>query len=902
MNRGSEWIRVDLHIHTKGTKKNDKFESKDMDEFFELFFEKAFEKNIKIIGITDYFNIDNYKSAKKYLENLKADKNLSEDKRTFFENLLLIPNVELRASPSVIKGGLINIHCLFSPHIIEDLEENFFNELKCSDFKMTKKGIIELGKKHLKGNFDDEQYYKKGIEVFFIDIEKLKKIKEKFRDNILIGVSNSSKDGIPAIKGHDEICSANSGSSEEVKRQFYKISDFIFSGNPKDREFFLGEKTSVDDVKEKYGGIKPCFHGSDAHNEDKLFNPDKDRNCWIKSEISFEGIKQVIQEPEDRVIVQKGKPEEKKAYNIIDYVSFKDENTDEIKVYFNQNLNTIIGGKSTGKSLLLKNIVNYIDEVQIEEKLSNKGILQLKDFKVFWRNREENKNIEYIPQTYLNRLLDEENKETSIDEIVKKIMLQDNKIKEEIEEFNKTIKEEEDNINKLVKEYFQNKEEFQKIESSLKELGVKESIEKEIKELKNKIEKLQKESGIEKEEIENLSRLEKEIGEFSRENLDNTQKITELKDLDKNFNLFNKEYIERVKKLKLEKIDLTINEIEKKIREILQTEINQLEKEVELVRKKIEEVSSKKQEYDEKIKNQKEIEKIKNILNVENRKLKEINDLEERKKEFKENIESKNKEILDRFGKYEDNHISILSKERFKKNFETLEIEITYKLSKDYWNNIYTCLNGTSLRSYEDYKEETIPDMKNLKKLYSYILEEKIKLKKDFKNENKEEVLKRLVKNPFILKYEIKENGNNIDEMSEGNKSFVLLELIINLNDSKFPIIIDQPEDDLDNRSIYEGLVKFLKEKKKKRQIIVATHNANVVVGADAENVIIANQDGIKTKNMNGRKFDYKNGGLENKVKKGETILENKDIQEHVCEILEGGKEAFELRKNKYKF
>jgi hypothetical protein len=66
--------------------------------------------------------------------------------------------------------------------------------------------------------------------------------------------------------------------------------------------------------------------------------------------------------------------------------------------------------------------------------------------------------------------------------------------------------------------------------------------------------------------------------------------------------------------------------------------------------------------------------------------------------------------------------------------------------------------------------------------------------------------------------------------MSPGKKSSVLLKLLIQLDNSLCPILLDQPEDDLDNRSIYDDLVNFIKEKKKSRQIIIATHNPNLVV------------------------------------------------------------------------
>ena len=102
------------------------------------------------------------------------------------------------------------------------------------------------------------------------------------------------------------------------------------------------------------------------------------------------------------------------------------------------------------------------------------------------------------------------------------------------------------------------------------------------------------------------------------------------------------------------------------------------------------------------------------------------------------------------------------------------------------------------------------------------------------------------------------------------------------------------------------SLVAYLRTKKHERQIIVVTHNANVVIGADAEEVIIANQSGKESPNHEKR-FEYRSGAIENdspvygkdgKVLAG--VLNQKGIQEQICEILEGGREAFELRRKKY--
>ena len=141
----------------------------------------------------------------------------------------------------------------------------------------------------------------------------------------------------------------------------------------------------------------------------------------------------------------------------------------------------------------------------------------------------------------------------------------------------------------------------------------------------------------------------------------------------------------------------------------------------------------------------------------------------------------------------------------------------------------------------------------------------------------------------------------NLSKCLLGKKAFVILKLILGFSDSKIPVLIDQPEDSLDNRAIYNELTKYIRETKRNRQIIIVTHNPNVVVGSDCENIIVANQHSKNCKNKNSVKFDYINGGLENSFTNGSSlILEKQGIREHIFEILEGGKEAFEKREQKY--
>lgn len=106
--------------------------------------------------------------------------------------------------------------------------------------------------------------------------------------------------------------------------------------------------------------------------------------------------------------------------------------------------------------------------------------------------------------------------------------------------------------------------------------------------------------------------------------------------------------------------------------------------------------------------------------------------------------------------------------------------------------------------------------------------------------------------------------------------------------------------------AIYNELVKYIRKKKKERQIILVTHNPNIVVGADSEEVIVANQNGKNSPNDGAIQFQYVSGSLEDCSPRLDDnsipILKRCGVREHVCDILEGGENAFRDRENKYGF
>ncbi|MFA5432690.1 MAG: AAA family ATPase [Candidatus Paceibacterota bacterium] len=132
--------------------------------------------------------------------------------------------------------------------------------------------------------------------------------------------------------------------------------------------------------------------------------------------------------------------------------------------------------------------------------------------------------------------------------------------------------------------------------------------------------------------------------------------------------------------------------------------------------------------------------------------------------------------------------------------------------------------------------------------------------------------------------YELKLGDKKLESLSPGEKGALLLVFYLLLDKSDIPLILDQPEDNLDNNSVATILVPFIKEAKKKRQIIMVTHNPNLAVVADAEQIIYVNID----KN-DGNKFSFISGSIEDKI-----------INERIVSVLEGAMPAFNQRKKKY--
>lgn len=973
INRGSEWKRWDLHVHTKGTNKNDQFKSTSFEEFCKVMFRKALENEISAIGITDYFSIENYLKTIDFVKNIDSVESFNPEEKSKIRDILLLPNVELRMLPSTDKGGLINIHCIFNPKYIDDIENDFFNSIEYSagigrKFQMNKKGLIDLGR-HIDPKLEETATYKKGVNTFVVAHSQLQKLLEensRFRENVLIAVSNSSNDGVSAMREHYKLFEHDSESSlAAVRKSIYMLSDIIFSGRSKDRSYFLGQE--IDNHKtiiQEHGSLKPCVHGSDAHTEEKLFNPDENRNCWIKANPTFEGLKQIIYEPADRVRIQALKPDIKNDRFIISELRFKDS-TEKLfgnqVIPLNENLNSIIGGKSSGKSLLLYSAAKSIDPDQVvktDKRLGFDGYSfddYTYDFEVVWKNGDidslnstENKHrkIIYIPQLYINYLVERDNKE-DLNVLVKKILLQDVEFKQLYEEKRGEIDTINIELDSLITNYIFTRQQALNLSAKSREIGRSNEIKSSIEKIQKQIEEGQKQSNFSDDDFKKYKRHLGEIENLKTQQseIDRVKGVVKkiLEELNENkVSLLGTNQTNDYSVLK-GSIDILLektSDIERKYREDLLSIRNKIEheystiivnyqKEVDKlkltdkaqeVENKIKEVENNLKPYHEILKSQTELKKLTDNLEKEKNKLEDAIKMERQfDLTFKEygNIRDEISKLLSaRIKTYEEIISEINEKRKDIGGGVSLESSLIFK-RKDL--QLYDQVNKSAISKEHFFNKlfsDGILDYKQIPNIFSrqLYIQDNSNILKDVKDENfelplnkghsLEDVLRGLIQDNFIIDFSVKYQGDDLLRMSPGKKGTVLLILILKISSSEYPILIDQPEDNLDNRTIYDLLCKIIKEKKKERQIIIVSHNANLVVATDSENVIVANQAGQNNNGENQKyQFEYTNGAIEDTRKYDSSIhhiLQQQGIREHVCDVLEGGNEAFKNREVKY--
>lgn len=911
--RGSEWCKWDLHVHTPESLYHN-YQAKDTDDVWERYITdlESLPAEFKVLGINDYLFIDGYKKVLEY------------KKRGRLQNIdLILPVIELRLAKFCgnIQLKRINFHIIFSNEVSPDIiQSQFLNGLSakykldpnCSEQSwggiITRDNLEALGKA-IKNTVPQEELHKYGSELkegfnnLNLEVDSifdlLQNAEQYFSGKYLTCIGKTEWD---SLNWND--------SSIAEKKTIINSVDIVFTAS-ESVEKFNNAKNKL--IESKVNSL--LLDCSDAHNNIDSLDKDRIGNCntWIKANPTFEGLKQILFEPEERIKIQETKPEEKSVYQVIDSVVLNEPDFWNKTIHFNENLNTIIGGRSTGKSTLLKAIAKKINnKIETEDDFVKNHLLGVS---VKWKDGEEvsSRDIDFFPQSYMYEIAKDEKKTNKlIQDIIRN--RDENETLEEYKSKNENLKKK---IAKNILEIFQTQSEIESLQKQLKEKGDKKGVETEIERLNSKINELSKNSQTSEEELNHYRKFLQDISECERlvSQADSDLKLFERMRIttpinnsyptengfDKLSFLLNESELNRHFK------NLTIK-TEKEWSEIVENFVTSTNNGKTQNASRIEEI--KKNETFIKVtryyNDNKELNDVQNKLKDETKKLQEISQLE---KQISGLIIQKNSTLQTII----ENHLSYKTNTENIANSLSIEfdgVRITLKMNfqkENLKNHLESKLNqrGNERQGFIDafinhYESNTLEQSK-------VFLSKALSNEIDYKNYNTNQnvVNELFTTNWFDISYDLSYQDDTFSEMSEGKQAFVILKLLLDFSTKKCPILIDQPEDSLDNRAIYNELVKYLKVKKKERQIILVTHNPNVVVSADAENVIVANQNGNDCLNNDNIKFQYVNGALENtknKDKDATIILESQGIREHVCEILEGGREAFEKREKKYGF
>ena len=904
INRGSEWRVWDLHIHTPSSINQ---QYGDNDEGWDKFINALanLPKEVKVIGITDYYFIDGYEKVMQ----AKLDGKLNNLDKIF-------PILEFRINTfgSGNKDGIqkINLHILFDvdenelKKEIQKIKDKFISLIKVSPTHKTnilsRESFIEIG-----GNLQD------GFSSLIPDTEEVFEIIDhsdwKEKTFLFLGYSEWSN-----LEKNQQV--------RPLKEKLYNRVNAFFNSNSDGIE--KGQKW-LDELEEKIGK-KRLLHSLDIHNFNSLDTYEFDENgvkkdaekyhchTWIKADPTFNGLKQIYNEPIERVEIQPSIPQSKAGYQVIDHITINHKHFKNQTLYLNENLNSIIGGRSTGKSVLLGAIAKKLDNNNVvksgNEKYESFVYEIVEGLNIVWKDGkiDDSRDIEYFPQSHMYTLTKDSSK---LDQLVDGIIRQDGVKNQLVANYKSYVSETNTEITNRINRLFQLIEDMNKGNSLLKEKGDEIGIIDEIKKITDEINTLKSQTKINEEELKQYNELKVRYEGLkkSNENLSNELlKINAIKEKafvrsDIEFDLVSiseanrdsivkvhdelkvKYQIEWVKRIE------TITELNDKIYVATSKEILDIESNA-IFLKGIETFK-----YD------KHFQELENRLKIQTNKLADISQIKLKNKEvenqiiaLKDSIKFLNKSYLEKIQDFQEQ----LTEEKDKLKIKA-KARVNYT---GYKNLLYRSINQQSSENQAIVNKniKTTEELfESCHELFEKLIHEPITLKGG--NTPQPLCQELMSTNFFDIAYEIVYEEDNFNQMSEGKKAFVVLMLLLDFNKKDCPILIDQPEDDLDNRAIYTELVKYLISKKRERQIILVTHNPNIVVGADSELVIVANQQGLDTPNENNIKFQYTSGSLENSQEKDgniKIILDSQGIKQHVCEILEGGNDAFKQRELKY--
>lgn len=981
LTRGSLWRIWDLHVHTPASYRGD----------YDDFIEKASRCRASVLGINDYCSIAGYEEIMK---------------KGGIPGKILFPVVEFRMNNLLQtkrnpNGVRINFHIIFDndPTVFYKVK-TWITSVECFDSKAQKSQLGALHPSEVKQtSFNFESV-----------IQSLKEL-GLYESHSLIWLPYDEYGGI------DEIDPDSDGI---FKLALLNKTHIVGTSTKKQIDFFnfRDSKFTIEQYIEWFDKPKPCIKGSDAHKNDYPFgclqnaqSQPIERFCWINADPSFEGLKQIINEP-DRVyigeeppLLKRIKSNKTKFIHSLDIkltpdFSLHDVWFKDFSINFNSGLVAIIGNKGGGKSAITDIIglcgnthqdpttfsfltdkkfrkpkplnlserfeahLTWEDGTEVKKRLSNNPDINFPE------------RIKYIPQHFLERLCsnvesdlfekelkqiiyshtpaDKRLGKASLDELInyKSSLINSDisQIQNELSVINTQIVELEAKATESHRKAVENQIKLRQGELFSHENG---------KPIPPKIEEVETEEQIVRNKsLENtrdqISSIEKEITTLEGEKRDLSIQKEELnrtikfylsigQQIEKYFSPGD-EFVTILKKNNIQvsailqyKIDTSpieaivdkINIREIAIKSLLDYSEGSLTYQLAILKEKLKQAQ---EELDKPARDkQKYLDELKEW---ENRRLEiEGNSETEGTLKYLNNYMSYLKESLavDLETKYthrrnlaiklHEKKVELLEirKELFQpvthyiNNFKELKQRYDVKIDvslevRGFAEDFFSFIGQNKVGTYNG-KEE------GYKKLYDLLeksqfegSEDLIKFTEDILSslrydkrsaENKPTSIENQLRQGAELTrlydflfgsdylqpiYNLKLGSKTLEQLSPGERGALLLIFYLILDNDDIPLIIDQPEENLDNESVYYILVHFIKKAKETRQIIIVTHNPNLAVVCDADQIIHMH-------------IDKEN---KNTVQVISGSIENPKINKSIINILEGTLPAFNNRDSKY--
>jgi AAA domain, putative AbiEii toxin, Type IV TA system len=972
LDSGSRWHRWDPHIHAPGTVLNNQFS--DDSEGWDLYI-SAIESAVPAVGavgVTDYYSLKSYERIRE----IKASGRLSGCK-------LIFPNIEMRLALGTIKGKFVNVHLLVSPedpnHIVEINRILSRLEFRAYDdrFSCSEDDLVRLGRLAEPTILDRGKALSYGSEQFKVSLEQLGEIYSTAwaRNNILIAVAGGTTDGTSGLR---------EGADKTLREEIEKLAHIIFASSAAQREFWLGLRAlSVRDIRERYGSLKPCLHGSDAHEIARVAEPDRERLSWIKGALTFDALRQACIDP-SRAYVGEEPPPGATPSQTIEFVSIVNaEWLETPRIGLNPGLVAIIGARGSGKTALADLIASGCDamrDLSDEQSFIVRARPYLTDVVVelAWADgsSDEHKLFDgrhdtdpsyprarYLTQQFVDSLCTADGISDALLREIERVIFEshdtsaqdgaidfDDLLDLRASRFRHSRIREEESLALLSDRVGQELENQRQLPLVRQQVSEKEKtiqrylvdrqklVSKGTEDRVSRLEALTRAAEKVRNNIrffnmreQSLLSMRDGVADFRNNEApemlrDFRQRYTNSGLADDEWPSFQPDFAKNVDAILVKHLEDTRKQehawkgnappvvsdevalltpsadLTRQTLALLEAEIKRIQKQVNVDRETANKFTAISRKITEESNHRDRLmEKLKECETARERANTLVGEREEAYKRVFQNIIAEQNVLVDLYRPLMerlDSSAGSLGKLSFgvRRTADVAQWSEEGEELLDFRRLGPFKSRGDLLKTADPLLRETwecgtaddvLLAMRTfLAENQELLLGQSLYQKTDqgYRAWSKHFAKWLYSTRHVSIQYSVDYDGVDIRKLSPGTRGIVLLLLYLALDQSDDrPLIIDQPEENLDPKSIFDELVPLFREAKERRQVIIVTHNANLVVNADADQIIVASA----APRVAGKlpPISYMSGGLE-----------SAEVRQAVCNILEGGEHAFRER------